>query len=231
VYFAEGHQRALEFVTAYLLEESLSVDNMFVFVLIFQFFRTPNASQPSILKWGILGAIFMRLILIFTGVSLLARFHWIMYVFGILLIVTAIKMVMQDEKTVRPDENVVLKIIQKFTSVTPFMAALIVIEASDLLFALDSIPAVLAVSNDPFIIFTSNVFAILGLRALFFVVSGFLNLFRYLKYGLGVILAFIGVKMLLMDTFPIATSTSLGIVALCLSVSVACSVLIKSRHE
>src|SRR5262249_22302966 len=155
----EGHQRALEFITAYLLEESLSVDNMFVFVLIFKVFQISGAQQPRILKWGILGAIVMRLILIFTGVSLLAHFHWVMYVFVVLLIITAIKMVMKRKKSMNPEENLVLKLVRNFVPVTPFFAALIVVEPSALLSALVSTPAVLAVSKDPFIVFTSNVFA------------------------------------------------------------------------
>ncbi len=250
VYAVKGHQRALEFITAYLIEESLSVDNMFVFALIFQFFRISAAHQPRVLKWGILGAVVMRLVLIFTGVSLLAHFHWIMYVFGGLLIITAVKMVMDDEKSIQPNENAFLKVVQRFIPITteqegknfftnkrgkrvgtPLLAALLVVEASDLVFALDSIPAVLAVSSDPFIVFTSNIFAILGLRALYFLVSGFLGLFRYLKYGLGVVLAFIGVKMLLMDVFPIKTGVSLLVVLACLGVSIVCSLMMGPGHE
>ena len=250
VYAVKGHQRALEFLTAYLIEESLSVDNMFVFALIFQFFRISAAHQPRVLKWGILGAVVMRLVLIFTGVSLLAHSHWVMYLFGGLLIITAVKMVTDDEKSIQPNENALLKIFQRFIPITteqqgenfltdkrgryvgtPLLAALLVVEASDLVFALDSIPAVLAVSSDPFIVFTSNIFAILGLRALYFLISGFLGLFRYLKYGLGVVLAFIGMKMLLIDVVPIKTGVSLLVVLACLGVSIVCSLTMGPRHE
>ena len=248
VYAIKGPQRGLEFLTGYLVEESLSVDNMFVFVLIFQFFKIAAAHQPRVLKWGIVGAVVMRFILIFAGVSLLARFHWIMYIFGGLLVITAIKLLISEESEMDPGQNKVLKLFERFVPVTaeqhgqnffiraaerwqatPLFATLLVVEASDLVFAMDSIPAVLAISNDPFIVFSSNIFAILGLRALFFLVSGFLGLFRFLRYGLAVVLIFIGTKMLLSDVFPVPILVSLAVVGGVLLLSVAASLLWKEK--
>jgi tellurite resistance protein TerC len=245
-----GRQRALEYLTGYLLEESLSVDNMFVFVLIFEFFRVPAAHQPRVLKYGILGAVVMRFVIIFTGVALVQRYQWIFYGFGILLIVTAIQLMLEGEKEVRPDENWMLRLFKRFVPVsaefhedhffvrrdagtlaTPLFAALVVVEASDLVFAMDSIPAVLAVSNHPLIVFTSNIFAILGLRALYFLVSGFVGLFRFLRYGLGLVLVFIGVKMLITSWVHIRIAFSLGVVAVVLALSVFCSVLFKEKSH
>jgi tellurite resistance protein TerC len=250
VYYFLGPQRAMEFLTAYLVEESLSVDNMFVFVLIFKFFSIPPVHQPRILKWGILGAVIMRFILIFAGVALLQRFHWILYVFGAILIITAIKMLFQSEENVHPDQNWVLRMTKRFIPVTnslhgehffvqengkkvatPLFTTLLVIEASDLMFAMDSIPAVLAISSHPFIVFSSNVFAILGLRALFFLVSGIMDMFRFLRYGLSIILVFIGSKMLLSDFFHVPVGYSLGVVALCLIISIVASVTIKPKEH
>jgi tellurite resistance protein TerC len=196
VYGLKGHARALEFLTGYLIEESLSVDNMFVFVMIFQFFKITAAEQPRILKWGILGAIVMRFVLIFSGVSLVQRYHWVLYVFGILLIATALKMAFDSEEDTDPEKNFVIRFFQSLEQkggwlVTPFWMIILVVEASDLIFALDSIPAVLAISNDPFIVFTSNIFAVLGLRALFFMISGFIHVFRFLRYRQSVFLIFI----------------------------------------
>jgi tellurite resistance protein TerC len=232
VYWTRGSQRSLEFVTAYLVEESLSVDNLFVFMLIFNYFKIPSSHQPKVLKYGIVGAIVMRFILIFAGVKLVNRFYWVYYVFGVVLIVTAVQMIRDEGKEMKPEANFVLRIFHSMGwTLTPFLAAIVVIEVSDLVFATDSIPAVLAISRDPFIVFTSNVFAILGLRSLYFVLHGVMGFFRYLKYGLGTVLIFIGVKMLLMDVLPISTLVSLAVVALCLSVSIGCSLWIKPRHE
>lgn len=252
IWQAMGAQRAMEFLTAYLIEKSLSVDNLFVFMLIFQFFAIPTHHQPVVLKWGILGAVGMRFVLIFTGVALMQRFHWILYVFGGILIITAIKMIWSDDKEMHPEDNVILKLMKRvlpFTTerhedaffvrqgtgwaATPLFATLVVVEASDLVFAIDSIPAVLAVSNDPMIVFTSNVFAILGLRALYFLVSGIMGLFRYLRYGLAVVLVFIGAKMLVIDVFKIPVVVSLGVVAFVLSISMLLSVVIKetAKHD
>lgn len=242
VYRTLGPARATEFLTAYLIEKSLSVDNMFVFILIFDYFKIPGLYQPKVLKYGILGAIAMRLVLILAGVALLARFHWLLYVFGVILIVTAIQLIRDEGKDMQPEANWVLRLGKRFFPfvhelhdgqffvreaarwvATPLLATLLVIEASDLVFAVDSIPAVLAISRDPFIVFSSNVFAILGLRSLYFVLHGAMGTFRYLKYGLGVILILIGVKMLLTDIYPVSTLASLGVVALCLAVAILCS--------
>jgi tellurite resistance protein TerC len=250
VYVTMGAQRGTEFLTAYLVEKSLSVDNMFVFMLIFDYFKIPGVHQPKVLKYGILGAVLMRFVLIFTGVKLLERFHALLYVFGAILIITAIQMIRDEGKDLKPEANWALRFFQRFLPfghelhegefliqdgarwvATPLLATLLVIEASDLLFAVDSIPAVLAISRDPFIVFSSNVFAILGLRSLYFVLHGVMGLFHYLKYGLGVVLIFIGIKMLLTDVFPIHTAISLGVVALCLAVSIACSVWLAPSHE
>jgi tellurite resistance protein TerC len=229
VYYVKGRDRGLEFLTGYIIEESLSVDNMFVFILIFQFFKMSATEQPRVLKWGILGAIVMRFILIFSGSALLAHFHWMMYVFGGILIVTAMKLVLQEDEAIRPGDNKVLKWVQRFIPLTPFLAAVIVIETSDLIFAMDSIPAVLAVSKDPFIVFSSNIFAVLGLRALYFFVSGFLKLFHLLRFGLAAVLVFIGAKMLLSDVYPIPILTSLMVVAGFLAASVGASVVWKEK--
>ncbi len=250
VYAFMGPARATEFLTAYLIEKSLSVDNMFVFMLIFDYFKIPGLYQHKVLKYGILGAVAMRLALIYAGVALLERFHWFLYVFGAVLIVTAVQMVRDSGKDMKPEANGVLRLCKRFLpfvhefhdglffirqaagwAATPLLATLIVIEASDLIFAVDSIPAVLAISRDPFIVFSSNIFAILGLRSLYFVLHGVMGMFRYLKYGLGVILIFIGTKMLLVDVFPIPTVVSLGVVALCLAVSISCSLGKTPRHE
>jgi tellurite resistance protein TerC len=216
VFFSMGSQRALEFVTGYVIETSLSVDNLFVFLVLFKFFKVPRADQYTVLFWGIIGALVMRLVFIAVGVGAISRFHWIIYVFGVILIYSGIKLAFGGEVDVEPDKNFVLKIFRKFvpsteqyegkkflirragkTMATPLLAVLIVVETTDLLFAVDSIPAVLAITRDAFIVFTSNVFAILGLRAMYFALSGMIKLFHYLHYGLSAILVFVGVKMLL----------------------------------
>jgi len=239
-YFGPG--RGMEFLSAYLVEESLSIDNLFVFLMIFKFFRVPEAEQPRVLKWGILGAVGMRLILIFAGVELLKRFHWIFYIFGALLIYTAWKLWQDDGEKVDPEQSPLLSLARRwipFTKdfhghhfwvrikdnwhATPLLAALLVIEASDLIFAMDSIPAVLAISDSTFIVYTSNIFAILGLRALYFVLEGFMDMFRYLKHGLSFILAFIGIKMLISGWVPIPIWASLAVIVGVLSIAVVAS--------
>jgi tellurite resistance protein TerC len=246
IYFTLGKMRSLEFVTGYLLEESLSVDNMFVFVLIFEFFAIPALYQARVLKYGILGAIVMRFVIIFAGVGLVQRFHWMYYAFGLLLLGTAIRLLTQKEEAIDPARNPVLRLFKRFMPfsleldgnrfftrrdgvrlATPLFATLLVVEASDLIFATDSIPAVLAVSNHPLIVVTSNIFAILGLRSLFFLISGFMRLFRYLKVGLSVVLIFIAIKMLLVDLYPIPIGVSLLVVAGVLSASVLASLRVK----
>jgi tellurite resistance protein TerC len=232
LYVGMGTQKATEFFTAYLIEKSLSIDNLFVFMLIFEHFKISHLDQPKVLKYGILGAILMRFVLIFTGVKLVSRFHWFFYVLGVVLVVTAIQMIRDERKEMKPETNWALRLFKHFWPIaTPWLAILVVIEASDLVFAVDSIPAVLAISRDPFIVFSSNVFAILGLRSMYFVLHGVMGLFRYLKYGLGVVLIFIGVKMLLIDVITISTPISLLVVVVCLAVSIACSLALKPRHE
>lgn len=248
IYAKFGRDRALEFLSAYLIEQSLSMDNLFVFLMIFRFFQVPAMHQATVLKWGILGAVVMRLLLIFTGVELLKRFHWIFYVFGALLLYTAWAMWRDQDEKVDPAHNPLLRLMQRvmrFTPqfhggrffvreqgallATPLFATLVVIEASDLVFAVDSIPAVLAISDNAFIIYTSNIFAILGLRALYFVLQGFMDLFHYLKHGLSFILAFIGLKMLLSGVVHVPIAVSLGVVLTVLTISVLASLVRRRR--
>ncbi|HUT86042.1 MAG TPA: TerC family protein [Elusimicrobiales bacterium] len=248
IYFKLGQEMALKFLTGYVIEYSLSMDNMFVFVLIFSYFGVPRKYQPRILHWGILGAVVMRFILIFTGVTLIHMFHWLIYVFGGLLIATAIRMAFHDGEQIHPDKNLILKFFKKimpfdheysdgkfFTRknkiwhATPLFATLLVIEASDLVFAVDSIPAILAISKSYFIVYTSNVFAILGLRALYFLLSGVMGLFRFLKYGISVILLFVGIKMSISAYYTISITLSLGVVIGILIFSILLSILIKPK--
>ena len=241
----------MEFLTGYLVEIALSIDNVFVFALVFQYFRVPPTYQHRILFWGILGALVMRGILIFAGIALMQRFHWVIYVFGVILIYGGIKMIRNDTGQTDPTKNFVLRLFRRFVPVTsklhgqkffvreggrlmatPLCVVLVAIETTDLIFAVDSIPAVLAVTQDPFVVFTSNVFAILGLRAMYFALAGILKLFRYLHYGLSAILVFIGVKMLLSQTpYAIETVQSLFVVLSLLVVSVAASLLIRKKEE
>jgi tellurite resistance protein TerC len=244
LYFLQGPDPALQFFTGYLIEKSLSVDNIFVFVLIFTSFNVPPASQHRVLFWGILGALIMRGILIAVGVVLLEAFHWIIYVFGAFLVFTGIRMALHKEVEVHPERNPLLKLVRRVFPVTadydhdrlmvrqagrwmatPLLLVLFVVESTDLIFAVDSIPAVLAVSRDPFIVYTSNVFAILGLRSLYFVFANIVDKFYYLKLGLSVILTYVGVKMLLADVYPIPTALSLGVIALVLAIAVLASIM------
>lgn len=249
----ETHDRqvraSVEFLTGYLVEIALSVDNVFVFALVFRYFRVPPVYQHRVLFWGILGALLMRAVMIFAGIALLDRFHWISYLFAAILIYAGIKMIHEDTLDTDPSKNPILKLFRRFVPVTqhyhkqqffareagrlvatPLCVVLVAIETTDLIFAVDSIPAVLAVSRDPFIVFTSNVFAILGLRAMYFALAGIIRLFRFLHYGLSAILVFIGVKMLLSETpYKIETEQSLVVVVTLLVVSVAASLLIQLR--
>ena len=240
-----GFEKMLEFFTAYVIEYSLSMDNMFVFIMIFAYFGIPKKYQPKILTWGILGAVFMRLILIFTGVKLIHTFEWLIYVFGGVLILTAIKMMVQKEGDLDPGANPVLKLLAKLIPIdkeasdgnffvkrhiwhaTPLFATLVVVETSDLIFAVDSIPAVLAVSTDKFIVYTSNVFAVVGLRSLYFLLASVMDLFRYLKAGISIILFYVGVKMIISGYYKIPALLSLGVVLGILAFSILLSVLIK----
>ncbi len=245
IYFWRGEVAALEFLTGYLLEKSLSVDNVFVFLLIFSYFRVPALCQHKVLFWGILGALIMRAIFIAAGITLIQQFHWVIYVFGAFLIFTGIKMALQKDKEIHPEKNPVIKLFRRLMPVTedydeesrffvrkagrlhatPLFVALLVVETTDVIFAVDSIPAILAITNDPFIVYTSNVFAILGLRALYFALAGIMQLFHYLHYGLSAILVFVGAKMLLADIYKIPIGIALGVVAGILLVSVIASIL------
>ena len=248
VSFKLGAAKGLEFLTGYLIEYSLSVDNLFVFIIIFEYFAVDRKHQPRILHWGILGAVLMRFIFIFVGIAMFKAFHWVVYLFGAMLVYTGLKLIFRQEEKMDPGDNPVLKAFKRcmpfvtrfdgesfFTRAngiwhaTPLFATLIVVEASDVVFAIDSIPAILAITADPFIVYTSNVFAIMGLRSLFFVLSGIMPLFRFLKYGISIILCYIGVKMLLMGFYHIPTGLSLAIVASILSVSILASLLIPER--
>lgn len=244
VYFWRGQGTALEFLTAYLIEESLSVDNLFVFIMIFTYFGVDPRHQHKVLFWGILGVIVMRGIFIFAGVALIQRFHWLIYILGLFLVMTGIKMLFSKEREVRPERNPLLRLFRRLMPVTedfvggaffvkregrsfatPLFVVVLVVETTDILFAVDSIPAVLAITTDPFIVFTSNIFAVMGLRAIFFALSGFMQLFSYLGHGLAVILAFVGVKMLISSYYRIPVSWALGVVACILAISVAASLV------
>ncbi|GCE12945.1 TerC family protein [Tengunoibacter tsumagoiensis] len=245
LYFWQGPEPALDFFTGYLIEKSLSVDNIFIFVLLFGAFAVPANYQHRVLFWGVLGALLLRGSLIAVGALLLEQFHWIIYLFGAFLIYTGLKMGFQrgDEK-VEPEQNPILKMVRRFMPVTqsyeqdrffvkkagkffltPLFLVLIVVETTDLIFALDSIPAIFAVSKDPFIVYTSNVFAILGLRSLYFVFANIIHKFYYLKLALAIILTFVGVKMILSSIYEIPTGLSLGFIALILLASIGASVL------
>lgn len=250
VFYYMNPQTALDYYTGYLIEKSLSVDNIFVFLLVFSYFKVPAEYQHKVLFWGIFGALVMRFIFIFTGVALLERFHWIIYVFGFFLVFTGIKLAFEKDKEVHPERNPVLKLVRKFIPTvktyygahffvkkmgrwvaTPMFVVLIVIETTDLVFALDSIPAILAITRDEFIVYSSNAFAILGLRALYFALAGIMKLFHYLHYGLSLILIFVGIKMLIADFYHIPTPWALGFVALTLTISVVFSIMYPKEEE
>jgi len=237
-------QLSLEFVTGYLIEESLSVDNLFVFLLIFRFFKVPSEQQHRVLFWGIIGALVMRAVFIFAGVALIRRFHWIIYVFGAFLIYVGIRLFFQKEDDQQLERSPMVRFFSKHMRLTkdyeggkfwvmrdgvryftPLMLVLLIVEASDVVFATDSIPAILAITQDTFVVFTSNVFAILGLRSLYFALAGMMRSFHLLHYGLSVILAFIGVKMLGSHWLHIPTVAALGVIVGVLAVSVAASLL------
>lgn len=248
LFFWQGSGVALEFFTAYLIEKSLSVDNIFVFVVIFASFGVPAAYQHRVLFWGILGALVMRGALIALGITLLSLFDWVLYVFGVFLVITGVRLAFRREQTIHPNKNPLVRLAQRILPVTdsyegtrffvrrsgqlaatPLLLVLILIESTDLLFALDSIPAVLAITVDPFIVYTSNVFAILGLRSLYFLLARSVQRFRYLNVGLAAILAFVGVKMLLHDIVHIPISVSLGGIAAILVVTIAASLVGERR--
>jgi tellurite resistance protein TerC len=245
VWYFAGAQKALEFFTGYVIEKSLSVDNVFVFAMLLSYFSVPPLYQHKVLFWGILGALAMRAAMIALGAALIAEFSWIIYVFGAFLVLTGIKMAVKREEAIHPERNPVVRAFKRLMPVTsdyredrffvvenglrhatPLFVVLLLVEVTDLIFAVDSIPAIFAVTTDPFIVYTSNVFAILGLRSLYFALAGVMDKFHYLKIGLGVVLAFVGVKMLLAHSpYKLDTLLSLGVVVGILAVSVVASLL------
>jgi tellurite resistance protein TerC len=248
IYFWSGSEPALRFFTGYLIEKSLSVDNIFVFVLIFSAFSVSAAIQHRVLFWGILGALLMRGTLILVGSVLLNEFHWIIYVFGAFLILTGIRMAFQRHAEQHPEDNPLVRLIRRLLPMTdgyegdrffvrragrwlatPLLLVLLSVEFTDLIFAVDSIPAIFAVTQDPFIVYTSNVFAILGLRSLYFVLAGVVDKFYYLKLGLSAILVFVGTKMVLADVYKIPVAISLLVIAVVLAIAVVAS-LLRARH-
>src|SRR5262245_53440520 len=251
ILWREGSQPALEYYTGYLIELSLSVDNLFVFILIFSYFGVPAAAQPKVLKWGILGAIVMRFIMIGLGALLLRRFEWIIYVFGGILLITGVRMLLHKDARIEPDRNPVVRLARRLLPfsdcydgtrfltrtnrgkllATPLLLVLLVIEWSDLVFAIDSIPAIFSVTRDPFLVYSSNVFAIVGLRALFFVLAGMMDRFVYLKPGVALILIFVGVKMTLSHWIHFPITVSLAIIVLILSGAVVLSLRRATREE
>jgi tellurite resistance protein TerC len=249
VYFWHGRAASLEFATGYLIELSLSVDNLFVFLVIFRYFRVPNELQHRVLFWGILGALITRGAFILAGVSLIQRFHWLVYVFGALLVYSGIKLMRQGDEEINPEKNPLLKMFRKWIPVTddyvgenfwvrqpglyatPLVVVLLVVETTDIVFAVDSIPAVLAITLNAFIVYTSNVFAIIGLRSMYFAVAGMMDLFEYLHYGLSAVLILIGTKMLASHYFVVPTVVALGTVAGVLVLSVLASVLFPRKAK
>jgi tellurite resistance protein TerC len=250
IYHFMGKEKAIQFLTGYVIEKSLSVDNLFVFIMIFTYFNVETKYQHKVLFWGILGALIMRAIFIFAGVALINQFHWIIYVFGAFLVFTGVKMIFQSEKPIEPDKNPLVRLFKKFfpvtdkmhdgkffvkinarTFATPLFIVLLIVEFTDLIFAVDSIPAILAITNDTFIIFTSNVFAILGLRALYFALAGITKYFHYLKYGLAAILVFVGVKMTIVDFYKVPITYSLMVIASILVISVLVSIAFPQKTK
>jgi tellurite resistance protein TerC len=245
-----GRQAGLEYLTGYLIEKALSVDNIFVFVLVFSYFGVPPRYQHRVLFWGILGALLMRGAMIAAGAYLIHQFHWIIYVFGGFLVFTGVRMAWQTEHSIQPEANPVIRLVRRFVPVTdvyhgqrffvreggrrvatPLFVVLVLVETTDLIFAVDSIPAIFAVTEDPFIVYTSNIFAILGLRALYFLLAGVVHKFHYLKLGLSVVLVFVGAKMLATDVYKVPVGISLGVIALVLATSVIASLVWPAAAE
>lgn len=250
VYYYLGPNYALEYATGYLIEKSLSVDNLFVILMLFTYFRTPHAFQHKVLFWGILGAIFFRIVFIFLGVSLIERFSFMVYILGGFLIFTGIKMIFEKDKEIIPEKNPALRLFNKIMPVTkvyegskffvrkdgvrhatPLFIVLIVIETTDIVFALDSIPAILAISQHPFIVYSSNIFAILGLRSLYFALAGIMKLFHFLHYGLSLILLFVGAKIVLSSVYHLDIRIALGVVAIILTGSVLLSIVFPQKSS
>lgn len=250
IYFFMGAQSSLDYFTGYLIEKSLSVDNIFVFLLIFTYFGVDSIYQHKVLFWGIFGALVFRLLFIMVGVALLEQFHWIIYIFGAFLVFTGIKLGLEKDKEIHPEKNPILKLVRRFIPITknfhgpdffikrgsriiatPMFVVLVVIETTDIVFALDSIPAIMAITRDTFLIYSCNAFAILGLRALYFALSGVMRLFHYLHYGLAFILVFIGIKMLIESFVHIPTLITLSVIVVTLTVSVIFSVKYPKEEE
>ena len=245
IYFYAGPVPALQFLTGYLIEKSLSVDNIFVFVMLFTYFNVPAVYQHRVLFWGILGALIMRGMLIGVGAFLISQFHWVIYIFGAFLVFTGVRMAVQKDEHVEVESNGVVKLLRRVMPITqnyhghdffvrqagrifatPLFVVLLIVETTDLIFALDSIPAIFAVTTDPFLVYTSNVFAILGLRSMYFLLADVVTKFRFLKLGLSAILAFVGVKMLIVDIFHIPIAVSLVVIASILTISIVASLLL-----
>jgi tellurite resistance protein TerC len=250
VYFVRGPEQWDEYLTAYVVEYSLSIDNLFVFMAIFTYFAVPREAQRSVLLWGIIGAIIFRGIFIFAGITLVSKFHFLLYILGALLLYTSFRLFTEKEKEVKPDKNPVVRFARKIIRVdpqydgnrffkringllyaTPLLIVLITIETTDIMFATDSVPAVFGITLDPFIVYTSNLFAILGLRALFFAISGMFHLFRFLVYGLCVVLAFVGIKMLISDWYQIPTLISLAAIGTIIVGSIIISLLFPAKNK
>jgi len=251
VFHYQGSQRGFEFLTGYIIELSLSVDNLFVFLLIFSYFKVPAKFQHRVLFWGVMGALFMRLTMIFVGAALINKFHWIIYIFGGFLVYTGVKMFKDEEIDIQPEQNPLVRLVARFLPITRhyeeekfftksngkrtgtlLLLVLMVVEVTDLVFAVDSIPAIFAITRDTFIVYTSNVFAILGLRSMYFLLAGVVEKFRYLRVGLAIVLTFIGIKMLLGAVgVIISIKISLGVVALVLVGSVVASLLMAPASD
>jgi tellurite resistance protein TerC len=250
IYYWFGEHKAVEFLTGYVIEKSLSVDNIFVFVLIFNYFQIPSIYQHKVLFWGVIGALLMRVIFIFAGVALIEKFHWTIYLFGVFLVYTGYKMFSEKDKKMEPEKNPVIKFFRKIMPVTnqlegdkffvtqqgkmyatPLFLVLILIETTDLIFAVDSIPAILAITQDHFIVYTSNVFAILGLRSLYFALAHVIHRFIYLSTGLAIILIFVGLKMVMIDVFKVPTFISLIVIGLIISISIVFSLIKTKKTE
>jgi tellurite resistance protein TerC len=254
VYRFMGTQAGLEFLTGYLIEKALSVDNIFVFVLVFSYLDVPPRYQHRVLFWGILGALLMRGAMIAAGAALIAEFHWIIYVFGAFLVFTGVRMARHSGPAIDAEANPVIRLVRRVIPVTnanhgqqffvrenvsgrmrrmatPLFVALVLVETTDLIFAVDSIPAIFAITTDPFLVYTSNVFAILGLRALYFLLAGVMHRFHYLKLGLSLVLIFVGAKMLLTDVYKVPIGLSLGVIALMLTISVVASMMSPKKGD
>ena len=243
VYYFFGRELAVQFFAGYLIEESLSVDNLFVFLLIFSYFKVPSHYQHKVLFWGIIGAVVLRAAFIIAGITLVHRFHWVFYLLGAFLIVTGIKMIFEKEEEIKLEKNIILKILRRFFRIspdfdrgkfvtrhngllhlTPLFVVLLIVDLADLVFAVDSIPAILSVSTNLFIVYTSNIFAIMGLRSLYFALAGLMQLFHYLNYALSAILVFVGAKMLAADFYPIPVGIVLAVIASVLTLAILASV-------